>query len=71
MCSLRAGRLVRQAIDVADALAIQYAQTQGCQGKWHHTCDAVPGFLQGGLLVYHWPQKTCVLGLLGMVNDIV
>lgn len=24
-------RLVRQAIDVADALAIQYAQTQGCQ----------------------------------------
>ena len=31
MCSLRAGRLVRQAIDVADALAIQYAQTQGCQ----------------------------------------
>lgn len=69
VCVLRLGRLVRQAIDVADALAIQYAQTQGCQESGtipvtKHT----PASSKVGWLCPTGRQKTCVLG---MVNDIV
>ena len=48
--SLRAGRLVRQAIDVSDALAIQHAQGQG--GQESGTIPATRPCSQGGR--YPW-----------------